>query len=205
MDVQLQELVNKIKKDGVEAAEAKAAEIVAKAEAKAAEIQAAAKKEADDIVKKAEVESKRLEQAAVSAIRQAGRNLLISFREGIQAELDALIRSGTAAAYDAGALKDVVPAAVKGWAAASGSNDLAVILSPQHAKKLEDSLTGALKAEIAKGLEIRSDSGVSGGFRIGTKDGAAYYDFSAEAVADLFAAYLNPRVASVMREAAKEL
>lgn len=205
MDVQLQELVNKIKKDGVEAAEAKAAEIIAKAEEKAAGIQAAAKKEADDLVKKAESESKRLEQAAVSAIRQAGRNLLISFREGITAELDALVRSGTSAAFDVSVLKELVPAAVKGWIAHAGSDDIAVILSPNEAKTLESSMVSALKAEIAKGLEIRGDAGVSGGFRIGTRDGASYYDFSAESVADLFSAYLNPRVAAIMREAAKEL
>ncbi len=205
MDVQLQELVNKIKKDGVEAAEAKAAEIVAKAEEKAAAIQAAAKKEADDIVKKAESESARFEQAAVSAIRQAGRNLLISFRDGIGAELDALIRSETSSAYNAAVLKDLVPAAVRGWIANTGSDDVAVILSPSDAKTLESEFAAALKAEIAKGLEIKADQGVAGGFRIGTRDGASYYDFSAESVADLFSAYLNPRVAAVLREAAKEL
>jgi len=205
MDVQLQELVNKIKKDGVEAAEAKAAEILSKAEEKAAAIQAAAKKESEETIRKAEVESARLEQAAVSAIKQAGRNLLISFREGITAELDALVRSETAAAYDAGTLKTLVPAAVKGWISQTGSDDLAVILSPGDAKKLESEFGAALKAEIAKGLEIKPDSGVAGGFRIGTRDGASYYDFSAESVADLFSAYLNPKVAAVMREAAKEL
>ena len=34
-------------------------------------------------------------------------------------------------------------------------------------------------------------------------NGAAYYDYSAEAVADLFTAYLNPRVAALMKNAAK--
>ena len=37
---------------------------------------------------------------------------------------------------------------------------------------------------------------------IGVKDGAAFYDFSAEAVAELFSTYLNPRVAAIMKEAA---
>ena len=38
MDVQLQELIDKIKKDGVASAEASSAAIIAEAEAKAAEI-----------------------------------------------------------------------------------------------------------------------------------------------------------------------
>jgi len=62
-----------------------------------------------------------------------------------------------------------------------------------------------LKAQIAKGLELKSDNTISGGFRIGTKDGNAFYDFSAEEVAGLFSAYLNPKTASLMKAAAEKV
>jgi V/A-type H+-transporting ATPase subunit E len=205
MDVQLQELVEKIRKDGVETAEAKAADIVKNAEAKGAAIIRAAKAEAEEIARKAAAEAERSEQAAVSAIRQAGRNLLISFRDAVNAELSALVKAETLKSCDSTMLKDLVPAAVKSWIANTGSDDIAVLLSPADAAKLESVFVGALKAEISKGLVIGSDQGVSGGFRIGTRDGSAYYDFSAEAVADLFASYLNPRVSDIMKSAAKEL
>lgn len=205
MDVQLQELVNRIKKDGVETAEAKAAEIIKNAEQKAASIISTARAEADALSKKADSEAARSEKAAVSAIQQAGRNLLISFRDGISAELDAVVRTETSKAYNADVLKDLIPAVVKSWISGKGQDDIALILSPSDAKKLESEFGAALKNEIAKGLEIRSDSLISGGFRIGTRDGASYYDFSAEAVAELFSAYLNPKVAGIMKSAAKEL
>ena len=204
MDVQLEELVDKIKKDGVETAEVQAAEIIRKAEEKAAGIVKTAHEEADDIIKKAKAEADRSEKAAVSTIKQAGRNLLITFREGIAAELDALIKTETAKTYDAEVLKALIPAVVQEWSK-SNSDDVAVLLSSADAGKLESSFKSLLKTEIAKGLEIRTDSSLSGGFRIGTKDGSAYYDFSADAVADLFAAYLNPRVTDIMKAAAKEL
>ena len=54
-------------------------------------------------------------------------------------------------------------------------------------------------------MELKADSKIAGGFRIGTKDGAAYYDFSAEAVADLFSSYLSPKTAEILKNAAKEL
>lgn len=205
MDVQLQELVEKIRKDGVATAEAKAADIVKNAEDKAAAIIRAAKAEAEEIARKAALEAERSEQAAVSAIRQAGRNLLISFRGAVNAELSALVRTETQKSCDSAMLKDLVPTAVKSWIANSGSDDIAVLLSPSDAAKLESVFVSALKAEISKGLVIGADQGISGGFRIGTRDGSAYYDFSAEAVADLFASYLNPRVADIMKSAAKEL
>lgn len=205
MDVQLQELVDKIKKNGVETAEAKAADIIKNAEAKAAAIIKSAKSEADGIIKNGVAEAERAEKAGISAVSQAGRNLLISFRDGITAELEALIKSETVKAYDSSVLKELVPSAVKAWISNNGTDDIAVLLSPSDAAKLESGFTSALKQELAKGIEIRSDISVSGGFRIGSKDGSAYYDFSADAVADLFSAYLNPRVAAIIKSAAKEL
>ncbi|MBN2810687.1 MAG: V-type ATP synthase subunit E [Spirochaetales bacterium] len=205
MDVQLQELVEKIRKDGVESAEAKAADIIKNAEAKAAEIVKNARGEAESIVKKASEEAERSEKASVSAISQAGRNLIIAFRDSIIAELNALIRAETASAYSESLLAELVPAVVKSWSSSQGSDDIAVLLSPSEAAKLESGFTSALKSQIAKGMELKISTDVSKGFRIGTKDGSAYYDFSAEAVADLFAAYLNPRVAGILKSAAKEL
>jgi V/A-type H+-transporting ATPase subunit E len=204
MDIQLQELVDKIKKDGVEAADAKAADIVAAAKASAEAILREARAEAESIVAKAKAEAARSEQASISAIGQAGRNLLIEFRDGLVSELSALVRSGTAKAYDADVLKKLVPETVRAWVTKGDSDDIAVILSPADAERLEAELKSALKDEIAKGLEIRGNKSVSGGFRIAMKDGSAYYDFSAEAVANLFSAYLSPRVSEILKSAAKE-
>ena len=64
-------------------------------------------------------------------------------------------------------------------------------------------MKAGLKEEISKGLEIKTDKTLANGFRIGINNGEAYYDYSAESVADLFAAYLNPRVAAIMKNSAK--
>ena len=203
MDVQLQELIDKIKKDGVATAEASAASIIAEAEKKAAAIVAEAEEKAAGIVKTAKAETERMEKASVDAIGQAGRNLLISFRDGVVAELDAIIKAETKAAYNADMLKTLIPQTVKAWAGSSDAEGLSVLLSEKDLAALKDSLTAALKAEIAKGLEIKADSGLTAGFKIGVNNGAAFYDFSAEAVADLFADYLNPATAKILKEAAK--
>ena len=71
-------------------------------------------------------------------------------------------------------------------------------------KALESSLKTALKAEIKKGLEIKPDKTLTAGFRIGVKNGAAFYDYSAESLAEMFAAYLNPKVAALMKVAAED-
>jgi V/A-type H+-transporting ATPase subunit E len=204
MDIQLQELIDKIKKDGVASAEAKAQEIIAEAEKKAASIISAAEEKADSIIKSGKAETERMEKASIDAIRQAGRNLLISFRDGVNAQLSALIATETSKVYNADMLKTLIPETVKAWASKDDVNSLSVLLSEKDLKELEKDLGAALKEQINSGLEIKLDNSLTKGFRIGTKDGSAFYDFSAESVADLFSAYLNPKTSAIMKEAAKE-
>lgn len=204
MDVQLQELIDKIKKDGVAAAETSASEKIAAAENEAAKIIAKAKEEADAIVKQAKDETARFEKASEDAIAQASRNLVLSFRKSVEAELSAIVSTETERAYDAKLLAALIPETVKEWAKKSDAGDLAVLLNEKDLKAVESNLTVALKAEIAKGLTLKADNAIGGGFHVGLKDGAAYYDYSAEAVADLFSAYLNPRVAAILKGAVQE-
>ena len=204
MDVQLQELIDKIKKDGVSAAKTSAEKIISEAEEKAKQIVSDAEQQADKIVKNAKAETERMEKASEDAIKQAGRNLIISFRDGITNELSAIVQAETAAAYSKDLLVKLIPETVKAWSNNKEATDVSVLLSEKSLKELEGQLRSALKAEIAKGLELKADKSLSAGFRIGINNGEAYYDYSAEAVSDLFSAYLNPRTAAIMKAAATE-
>ena len=196
MDVQLQELIDKIKKDGVASAEKTAATIIAEAEKKAVSIVSDAENKAEQIIKTAKAETDRLEKASVDAIKQAGRNLLIAFTDGINAELSALINAETEKAFSADLLKTLIPETVKNWANKTEAEELSLLLSKTD---LESGLISALKDKVSKGITIKADDSVTAGFRIGTKDGSAFYDFSSEAVAELFSAYLNPRTAEILK------
>lgn len=202
MDIQLQELIEKIKKDGVSSAETAAHKIIADAEKKAASIVSDAELKADSIIKTAKAETERMEKASEDAIAQAGRNLIISFRDGINKELSAIVNSETEKAMDKDLLKKLIPETVKAWSANPDADDVSVLLPAKDLKALETSLKTALKAKISKGLVIKSDASLSAGFRIGSKNGSAFYDFSAEEVAALFSAYLNPKTTEIMKKAA---
>jgi len=202
MDVQLQELIGKIRKDGVESATASAGKIIDEAEKKAAAIVKEAEEKAEGIIRNAKAETARMEKASEEAITQAGRNLIISFRDGIKKELSAIVASETEKAYDKDLLKKLIPDTVKAWAANPDADDLTVLLPSKDLKALDLSLKTALKAKISKGLEIKADDSLSGGFRIGSRRGNAFYDFSADEVASLFSAYLNPKTTELMKRAA---
>ncbi len=202
MDIQLQELIDKIKRDGVASAETNAQRIIAEAEKKAAFIVSEAESKAEGIIKNAKSETERMEKASEDAIAQAGRNLIISFRDGIKKEISALVLSETEKAMDKDVLKKLIPETVKAWADNIDASDVSVLLPAKDLKALESAVKTAFKGKLAKGLEIKPDSTLSYGFRIGAKNGSAFYDFSAEEVAGLFSAYLNPKTTELMKNAA---
>jgi len=79
-----------------------------------------------------------------------------------------------------------------------------VLLPKPTLDKLEAFFAEKLAAQLKNGLEIKSDHNLSGGFRIAQKDGSAYYDFSAEAVAEMLSAYLNPQLAEILKSSVKK-
>lgn len=201
MDIQVQDLIEKIKKDGVTAAEKSASEVRARAEAEAKKIVADAKEDAEKIIRAAKDEAARFEKASEDAIRQASRNLVLSFRDSITKELSAIVTAETEKAYSSDLLSRLIPETVRAWTSKTDAGEVSVLLGEKDLKELESSLKSALKAEISKGLTLKVDSSIGSGFRVGVKDGAAFYDFSAEAVAELFSSYLNPRVSALLKDA----
>ena len=203
MDVQLQELIDKIKKDGIANAESEAQKIIAEAEKKAQSIIADAEEKSQEIINNAKAETSKMEKASEEAIVQAGRNMLLSFKDSLLSELNGLVQAETEKATTKDVLAKLIPETVKAWSKNTQVDELSVLLSEKDLASLQAAFTNELKAEIEKGLEIKPDKTLSSGFRIGVKNGAAYYDFSAESVAELFAAYLNPKVAALIKTAAK--
>ena len=130
--------------------------------------------------------------------------MLLSFKDSIVAELDGLVQAETEKALSKDVLGKLIPETIKAWTKNTDASELSVLLSEKDLKALEASLKTKLKAEIKKGMEIKPDKTLAAGFRIGVKNGAAFYDYSADALAQMFAAYLNPKVAALMKVAAKD-
>ena len=202
MDIQVQELIDKIKKDGIESASSEAARIKREAEAEARRILDAAARESQDIVARGKADSERFEKAGVAALQQASRNLTLAFKAEIQSLLDKIVNQELSASYRDDVLKSALPDLIKSWAA-KGGDSLALVLPEAELGKLQGFFTEKLSAELKKGLELKSDRNLGAGFRIANKDGSAYFDFSSESVAELLSAYLNPRLGEILKNAVK--
>lgn len=201
MEIQLQELIEQIKKDGVGAAEAQAEAIISSAKAQAEKIIADAKEQAEKLMADAKSENDKIVKSGEDAIRQAGRNLLISFRESVTRELKAIVSDNVNAVYSSDAFAKLVVSAVESWTGKPESEDVSVLLNADDLAKLEDALLSQLKAKMLNEVTLKANDNFDGGFRIAVNNGAVYYDYSAEAVTDMLSNYLSPRVTALLKEA----
>ncbi|MBO5360397.1 MAG: V-type ATP synthase subunit E [Clostridia bacterium] len=201
MEIQLQELIEQIRKDGVGAAETQAEAIISSAKAEAEKIIADAKAQAEKIMADAKSENAKTVRSGEDAIRQAGRNLLISFRESITRELKAIVSDNVNAVYSSDAFAKLIVSAVESWTGKPESEDVSVILNADDLAKLEEAVLAQLKAKMLGGVTLKANDNFDGGFRIAVDNGAVYYDYSAEAVTDMLSNYLSPRVTALLKEA----
>ncbi|MCL2184395.1 MAG: V-type ATP synthase subunit E [Treponema sp.] len=202
MEIQVQELIDKIKKDGIDTASRQASEIKNGAQAEAARIIEAAKKEADAIISNSKLEAERAERASLAALQQASRNLILAFKDEIQALLNKIVSENIGANYNGDILKSILPELIKNWSS-KGSDTINLILPENQLNQLQAFFTDQLKKELGKGIELKSNRKLAYGFQISNKEGSAYYDFSSEAVAGLLSSYLNPKLAEIIKDSSK--
>ena len=201
MEIQLQELIDQIKKDGVEVAENEAKSIIDLAKAEADKIISDAQAQADKILSNAKLENERMVKSSEDAITQAGRNLLISFRESVARELKSITSENVVGVYSSDAFAKLIINVVECWANKPDAEDLSIILNTNDLQQLESNVLAALKERLLSGVTLKANDNFDGGFRIAVNNGSAYYDYSAEAVVDMLSNYLSPKVTELLKEA----
>ena len=201
MEIQLQELIDQIKRDGVEAAATEAEAMLKAAKAEAEKIISEAKAEAEKYLANAKNENDRMVKSSEDAIRQAGRNLLISFRESVAKEANAIVAGNVTAVYSSDAFAKLVMNAVEAWAGKPDAEDITVIMNSEDLKAMDETLVAGLKEKMINGVTLKANDNFDGGFRIAVNNGGAYYDYSAEAVVDMLSSYLSPKVTALLKEA----
>ncbi|MBN2658714.1 MAG: V-type ATP synthase subunit E [Spirochaetales bacterium] len=197
MDVQLKELIEKIKTDGVKTAEDKAAEILRNAEIKSAEIIDNANKTAQRIKEEAKTEAARSEQSGREALKQAGRDLIIDVKGQIGDLFTGLIKAGTAEVLTGKALTDGIASVLGNWK--GNVEDLSVLVSEKQLSEIDKELKSRLAKEIKAGLEVKPYKGAAAGFRVSEKDGKAFFDFTDDVLADYLSRYLNATLAETLK------
>jgi V/A-type H+-transporting ATPase subunit E len=200
VDTKLQDLIETLKKHGVESGEAASRQIVEEAEKNAAEILARAEKEADGIVKGAREEADRMMRQLHSSMEIAASQFLTNLKRNMETNLLSLPLKGkvTESLKDTAFVKELISTCVKEFARGTGSSDLTILVSKDQRDQIQDLVVnlitglGEQKGGDRVKLDLQTD-GVSYGFMIGKTDGSVMLDFTGEAFLDLFLRYLSPK------------
>ncbi|HKK48749.1 MAG TPA: V-type ATP synthase subunit E family protein [Alkalispirochaeta sp.] len=203
METELQNIIDKIHDEGVKEAEQRARKIVESAEKQAREKADHARQQAEEIVQQAEREAQKHRAAGEAALKQASRDLLLSVRKEVTHLFETVQKEAVENSLTPERMADVIVDMVKSWST-SESDQFEVLVHEKDQKQLETALRSALAEKLNAGVDVRPVRGITAGFRIGTKDGSAYYDFTDESLAEILSAFLNPRLAELMTSAAKE-
>ena len=182
MELQIQDLVTSIRKEGVEAANAEAESIIAEAKKKAESIVAGAKSEAQQYKDAAEKEISILKESAAVSAEQAKRDAVLAFKTEIQAEFEKILASDISKELSGAGLGKLIRAAVAGENVADYAAEVA---------EVSDVLKAELAEEIKNGLEIRPTKSVQQGFRLAAKDGSGYFDCSDDGIMEMLMPYFR--------------
>lgn len=182
MELQIQDLVSSIRKDGIDAANAQAEAIISEAKKKAEMIIADAKAEAKNIQETSEKEINILKESAALSAEQAKRDAMLAFKNEVQAEFEKILSAKIKNNLSDAALGKLIQAVVADEDVQNYSVEVA---------EVSDSLKAELAEEIKNGLEIKPTKSVRAGFRLAAKDGSGYFDCSDEEIMQMLMPYFR--------------
>jgi len=194
MEVKLENLIEKIKAEGIEGAQKESNEIIEKAKKEAEDIIAKAKAEASDIIAKAETNAKSFQANSELAIQQAARDGELLFKSRIIELFDNVFKHKVKSTLTPDFMKEMILKLVDEWKDA----DVQVTVSEEEKAMLETVLFEGLAEEVKKGITITPSSNVTGGFQIGLKGENVYYDFTDASVAAILKSFLNTRLHEIL-------
>lgn len=197
MDNKIQELAEKIYKDGVEKANDQAEQIISKAESRREEILSGAHREAKEIIQDAEKEVMAMKERAEAEIRTSVTNA----GEALKSEITNLLTNQSVDAGVNEALKDpdVLRSVVLKMAermVSDGGNG--VEISTEDAESLRAFFQSKAADLLDKGVTIESVNGKKNTFEIAPKDGGYKMTVSPEAFSEYFKDFLRPRMRELL-------
>jgi V/A-type H+/Na+-transporting ATPase subunit E len=190
MEQQIQDLINSIKKDGIDSATNESKRIIEEAEKKAETIISQANAEKEKLIADGMRQLEKEKESFSQSLKMAARDLSLSFKKEVEGKIQALLDEKVKGAFDEVLLKDLLKTVIE----AEFKGDVTVELPQEKKTQVASSLASELASSLNKGVELSFSSSLQGGFRVIAKDGRAFIDLSDDEVTKLLYPYLSSSV-----------
>jgi V/A-type H+-transporting ATPase subunit E len=206
-DTKLQELIETLKKQGVDSGEKAAQEIVESARKQAEGVMAQARAEAASIVAQAKGESEKQTRRLQSSMEIAASQFVNHLKGVIEEHFLTLPLKEEieGAMSDPAFMKTLMTRFVETYAANPEGEDIQLLLPKDAQKQLMDFAVELMTRHYAKGnkgeelvLNLEAQD-IKFGFQVNKKDGHVRLDFSDEAFLSLFLRFLSPQFRNLFK------
>ena len=199
MENKLQELTDKLYKEGLSKGKEEGEAILAKANEKASEIIEDAKKQAESILRKAQKDAEDYKTKVEGDVKMAAVQSLQATRKDIENLMVGKMTDKQVASVLSSAdfVKEVIKAVAEKFNAEEAV-DLNVVLPESLKKELEPFVSGELAGVLKGGVSAEFSKKVAGGFTIGPKDGSYFISLTDETFKSLIGDYLRPATRRIL-------
>ncbi len=195
MEVKIDQLIEKIRQEGVETARQNADEIVANAKKEAAALLDKAKKDADNLVQDGKKQTDAFQKNAELAIQQAARDSELLVKTRLNDLFDQVFKSDVGATLTPDFLQKLIQNIVDQW---GKGEDAEILVNDADQKSLEALLKKGVNGKAQDGIVLKVSDDIAQGFRIGVKGEDVYYDFTDETIAQMLKSFLNPKLKEIL-------
>ena len=192
MAEELQQLLEKIQRDGVDKANAEAAAIVAKAKAEADALVKKAQEAAAAAEAKGKADADAYAARARETIAQAARDTVLKVKDDVTNLLTKLLAQDVTSALASEAVP-IAAAAVKELVSGSATAEVAA------SAKLVDALRAQLAAQAQGGVKVVADEMTGAGFTVKLDNGRVEHDFTDAAISGALAQRLRADLAALLK------
>jgi vacuolar-type H+-ATPase subunit E/Vma4 len=200
MAQQVQELIDKIKSEGVHSAQVKAREIEKDARDTAGNIVNDAKTQAKQILEEARKEAGKTMAATQMSLQQAARDMLLDLRRQIEKTLQKIVKSDIDSTLTGENLARFIETIIKN----NGTeNTIKVAVNAKDLEQLEKGFMVKLKNQLKKGISFESADDIHKGFTVSFDEGKSSFDFTEESLTEYLAKYLNDQVSQTLYSSVK--
>lgn len=199
MENKLQELTDKLYKEGLSKGKEEGEALLAKAGEQAAQIVAAARKEAEAIIRNAQKEAEDFKTKVEGDVKMAASQSIQATRKDIENLLVGKMTDSqvSAALTSADFVKEVIKTVAEKFSTEEAA-DLEVVLPESLRSALEPFITGELSSALKGGITASFSKKIAGGFNIGPKDGSYFISLTDETFKSLISEYLRPATRKIL-------
>ena len=195
MENKIQELTDKIYREGVEKGNAEAQDVLEQAKQESLKLIEKAQEEADSILKDAKSKAEELMSNTKSEIKLYADQSVNSLKTEVTDLLlnESITSTVKAATSDANFLNQFILSLAEKW-----SSQEEIVISTEDATTLKAFFSEHSKDLLDKGVTITEVNGIDSHFTVSPKDGSYKVNFGDEEFINYFKAFLRPQLVSLL-------